>query len=754
MQSFKLTHLQELPRLLKDASTSLDNLLASNDVNTLRTWLTQRAVKLQSVKFGFSPGTGILSVNCIYEQKQSLSNFLEQSAEERLKLSNEGVIILGMLGLQADFDKGMFLRWQEEKVTQSRDTIFANLCLKEFMEKVGLGVVKVLKSPVRGKSNESRVRFWLASRKEIISKSTLTQLHQYSRTYFIEDKEELSQDMCSEFWKNMETQLYILDSSFVECLEIFLKPYFFSGVRRNTIFFSPAHNSFLKIYLEGTPGVGKSFFARCFRAAFEAVLSKNVDADIKVSLVKIPLNYLSPGHLKSILSVTGISDFSIERKIEQSLVKQNPVVLHLEENPKDKIQQEKMFSLVAKMVQKLCAKYPGSLERVIFLVTSNYPPEESVFSDFHKIKVRAPTQEKQNDWVKKQIIQTLVEQVRDICLKNSWKLYFDEFSFDLKVEKEVFPKLCTDLRPLSKLSRSLSFGCFELCKEHLETGKNSASNLQFKFSIAKGIGRGKSVLIKLSPVVNAFLSRRLHLQSSELAQKDQEEKYGSFVSLNSISTVSSDSISVSTQASTSVKLLSADGFFYCREKEILSVLNMTANGYLTPGVVLIKPTSSSTSLPNVSSAHEKLLNAIKLWGSKQNFHLFHKEVRLEIESDREKVSGAAKEVRGGLCKFIDDLNNLNSTSCTEVCLSCMDVSCSGNGSIDDRLIIVSCQVSCLGQFMLRDLLENSASTSSHRLKISKKKVLFILRPVVTAEENVFDEYSTQIMSRNSCIIHC
>lgn len=78
-------------------------------------------------------------------------------------------------------------------------------------------------------------------------------------------------------------------------------------------------------------------------------------------------------------------------------------------------------------------------------------------------------------------------------------------------------------------------------------------------------------------------------------------------------------------------------------------------------------------------------------------------VALREESDKEKVSGHQSQIRGGLFKVIDDMNNEN-----------------GDGAGRDAeggVCVVVCEVNEVGQFMLRELLENGESRTHRQVLV-------------------------------------
>jgi hypothetical protein len=85
-----------------------------------------------------------------------------------------------------------------------------------------------------------------------------------------------------------------------------------------------------ELYLWGSAGVGKSTFVQLFASGLQSALRKHVQPQAQVNVVKVPLNSVSAEHLSHILRIQGISDWSVERMVEQSIAKDNIALLHLE----------------------------------------------------------------------------------------------------------------------------------------------------------------------------------------------------------------------------------------------------------------------------------------------------------------------------------------------------------------------------------------------------------------------------------------
>lgn len=58
--------------------------------------------------------------------------------------------------------------------------------------------------------------------------------------------------------------------------------------------------------MHGGAGLGKSTFVRLFTEALKQVVQHHIDANKRFSVVKVPLNSITPLELKKILHVQGI----------------------------------------------------------------------------------------------------------------------------------------------------------------------------------------------------------------------------------------------------------------------------------------------------------------------------------------------------------------------------------------------------------------------------------------------------------------
>lgn len=190
---------------------------------------------------------------------------------------------------------------------------------------------------------------------------------------------EVAASMACDFWHALETGRGGECPPYVPCADLrgvfggILEDYLCSGISDWRQGFSPAQKG-LSVYLQGKAGCGKSSFVVACAGALQQALRNRMDPARKVAIVKVSLNCETPGHLKSIVSVRGLSDFSVERLVEQTICKDGTVILHLEEVPEDAGLQGDLCEIVEGMMTSLRGRYPAKANNIIRIYTSNYPP--------------------------------------------------------------------------------------------------------------------------------------------------------------------------------------------------------------------------------------------------------------------------------------------------------------------------------------------------------------------------------------------
>eukprot|EP00511_Aplanochytrium_stocchinoi_P012334 CAMPEP_0204878036 /NCGR_PEP_ID=MMETSP1348-20121228/48525_1 /ASSEMBLY_ACC=CAM_ASM_000700 /TAXON_ID=215587 /ORGANISM="Aplanochytrium stocchinoi, Strain GSBS06" /LENGTH=406 /DNA_ID=CAMNT_0052034971 /DNA_START=512 /DNA_END=1729 /DNA_ORIENTATION=- len=387
---------------------------------------------------------------------------------------------------------------------------------------------------------------------------------------------------------------------------------------------------------------------------------------------------MTPEDLNNILKVQGISDWSVERVIEQSLVKGNVVILHLEENPEPHAVQSKMFELVQKMVRGLLSKYQDLGAKVIYVITSNYVPCKVIHDSFNIIELFAPTHEEQRTWAK----DMLQQKVQD----------YMSTKFELNIGAEVYPPYTSDMRPLNNWWLCLGFFASKVLvsSSHQKQRSEDHSN-KLCVRIEKIQQQRQKANAENEYLVTCFRNGNAPL-----------EEY---------------------------TLTSPDSFFFQDKlhSKLDTILHMCFREYVTPAVIIV---SNKKEKEKKDAAVVKISTNVKEWAEENEVHLRTTHVTLLSEEDKHLVTGNPSEIRGGLLSYIDDSNNKNSTA---KIFDCHHHHCSSGSThcnqLDKRLIVVYANVSPIGQFMLRELIEQSQYSRSHRLRVSKSRLCFIINPV-------------------------
>lgn len=500
--------------------------------------------------------------------------------------------------------------------------------------------------------------------------------------------DKIAREVVDEVWAGVAAAHYVVDEDLRATLDPALLKYVAHGVQNPSEAFTPSTIAAeaLAVYMHGGAGVGKSTFVELLSRALEGALRKFVNPDIQVNVVKVALNSMRPEHLQHILRIQGISDWSVERMVEQSIAKEHIAILHLEENPEDEAVQKQLFGLVQGMVDHLVSKYPDRRGNVIFAWTSNYLPCPEIRNQMRSVnRVSAPSADDQFRWA----CGMLKETVGKITCK----------IVQVHVDDNARLPACPDLRPLNSWWRSISF----------------------------------------------FASKLLLDESSALTSSSPAE--GALPSI-SVACVAEHALEVRSSSGHQVRLESKDGFFYCPAEQtpLQAVLRMCLDGFSTPAVVFIDMSGESASKDSNGEFRQDVLDraASKLRDCEEilltearkleDIHIRSTDLGLLAgESDKEKIYGDASEIRGGLYQFIDDTNNPNVPVSKELgdCVLCGEGQvCSAADRVKEqrpsRVASVSAMVTRVGQFMLRELLETSERSRTHRFSVRKRHLVFFL----------------------------
>ena len=135
---------------------------------------------------------------------------------------------------------------------------------------------------------------------------------------------------------------------------------------------------------------------------------------------------------------------------------------------------------------------------------------------------------------------------------------------------------------------------------------------------------------------------------------------------------------------------------FCYDPEqglIESVVVMVDKEEITPGVIVVRDQSMMDDI--IKRCDSVLDNPV------------HTQIDVFTTDDAEAVFGRPHEIRGGLFKTIDTHTNIHSPEY-------------------GRRVIINTRVTSVGQFILREVLEQGEKSHTHRLGISKKGCIFII----------------------------
>ena len=251
-------------------------------------------------------------------------------------------------------------------------------------------------------------------------------------------KKKLIKQMIKTFWSQI-LQLQYFASDLFKKISNILTMYLNKSINNSQAIFIP--NDFLSIYLYGIAGIGKSLFIPTFTQALKYIISYYIETNKRIEFIRIPLNAVSADVLARILRVKGISDWSIERILEQIICKGGIAILHLEENPQDVIIQQQLFTLIHQMVINLLNKYPEYRNNIIYLITSNYKPCNTIKSNM--ITMYSPTATIRKLWCQTYIYHHV-----------SYKLHIKQLK--IIIDDNIFGS-CNDMRKIGQLRLSITY---------------------------------------------------------------------------------------------------------------------------------------------------------------------------------------------------------------------------------------------------------------------------------------------------------
>ena len=478
--------------------------------------------------------------------------------------------------------------------------------------------------------------------------------------------------MLDDFWQIVGDHRYFPDEALREEVTNMLAAYFYAGIQGESEGFLTATTQPLSIYLHGQAGIGKSQFVKVFTSSLRELLRRYVDPDKRVDVVRVPLNSITPANFRRILLVQGISDWSIERILEQTVCKGGIVILHLEENPDDFEMQVRLFDLTQALLDSIVTRYPEYRGNIIYVFTSNYPAAPTIEGLTRAlVHVQPPNPSTQREWCVRALQHAIASYM---------KSYTDA---GISVRLNIDPPHGDDMRRLETYHMSLAFLTAYQLRRHKHLHK-SAVQISIDplpcppedlsdVSVAKWLSISfDDPDIPLLPVCshdlffffNPEVQRNLHL-TTHLA--DMETVY---------------------------------------RPTVASLVDMVTHSFLKPAViVLIGDSDARRSYSEMLSAY---LHA------QVNGKLSTTTIYAETEEHKAEIFGDPQSPSlGGLFKFIDSVTN-------------------PVYALDDHYAFVTAHVNELGQFMLRELLETDASRT-HRNRILKDRTIFTLSLVDGSE---------------------
>mmetsp|Transcript_30101 Transcript_30101/g.96833 ORF Transcript_30101/g.96833 Transcript_30101/m.96833 type:complete len:734 (-) Transcript_30101:1652-3853(-) len=658
---------------------------------------------------GFNVGSGELSFTCPV--------FCEDVAE-RSRLS---VLVLTMLGLmpnQNALEEAFLQRQHDEAVScvlgARKSSNLANLCLEVFAHKTNVGISQ---RKVCGRSRT--IKIVVGSYQEL-SVGKVRRVYSYAPCYYdlsgwsdnetharlredtscsfaeilLNAKTKLIEEMMEHFWLTMDSFPYVSSSELRVQLGEILSSYLSSGISDQSSGFLPSQQEAMSLFLCGSAGTGKSTLVQALSVSLQSTLNKFLDPERKVSIVKVPLNGLTPDSLRMILCVQGISDWSIERMLEQAIAKGGTAVLHLEEVPEEPKLQEDLYKCVSSMLEVMIRRYPKFGGNLIHAFTSNYPPADAIRAISKELVIVAPSGRKQEEHCLRMLERGLRRRsgIPHVSMKLSYEL----------------PAML-DMRPLFQWWTTLTFHISSSVEKLLAElgGSKRAAGLDGDLS---SDSEGKAVEVRLLVYVGDGE------EEDSLSEARAGEELG-------VSKGVPDAVVGRTERrEVKFTVKSSDGFFFLHTQDVIvehadreyknaALIDMCSSGFLKPCVIVVKGGGKGKQLDFEAALLQQLRQQA---GDGED--VAHTSVELRKESDKEQVNGHQSQIRGGLFKFIDDCNNPNRKS--------------------SRMCLVTCHVNEVGQYMLRELLETNGESRTHRYAIRKDRVMFLL---LVDEESALQE---------------
>lgn len=685
--------------------TSVSKIKASEAIRKLESILLNALG--QRPRVGYNSGTGEISITVPLEDDgDSEATTADVTDCGPAVQEARAFVVQTMLGLCADQNeletlwKQRLLEDPEGSVTS--EPLLANQCLVWFATQTGVGIVdrqinlvnQTLRITVASAANGVKGRV------DCIRCSDHRELFQYHSSYFMMTGCEVVDDRCQyseairqsqhkaftsmlldEMWKEVSARKYFPTRELKDLANEMLGKYVHSAVDARRLAATVNPSAPLRLYLHGTAGIGKSSFTSTIAAALQSVFQTFVSPTRRVDLVKCPLNAVTPETLQAMLHVQGISDWSIERVLEQTLRRGDVAVFHLEEAPEDPDLQATLFALIEAMVESLLQKYPDCRGKLIFVAGSNYPPAAQVAAEYTALRMAPLDKDWQLIWCRDMLCRS-VEVASEIPYGS------------VAVILAAPPVYSADMRPLEMWRQCIAFHLSDHIKKRVSPSDRQRTTATIHIAFAPHHSASERNL----RVTVALGLRSLHRN-----------------------------VEISPAISESFNLTTQDGLFYHNERaiaprgevasllaklgiepmhraDVTTVVGMLAAEQIAPAVFIL--TGSTAAQRRTAAALAEYIRLVC------DSDLAEQEVSITSMEDKSAIFGEPGEVRGGLYKFIDDVTNP-----AEVAHNL----CDGGR----RFALVTATANEEGQYILREMLEGNTSRT-HRHIARKDRTAFIV----------------------------
>ena len=662
----------------------------------------------QRPRVGYNSGTAEISITVLLEDDghttETAGNFpgCDPDVEEA-----RAMIVQTMLGLcaqQTELEALWKQRLLEDEVgLREYEPLLANQCLMWFAAQTGVGIVDR-----RINLANQTLRFTIASAANgvegRVDRTRYTddhrELFQYHNSYFMltgcevvggecryseairqRQHQAFTDMLLQDIWEEVNARNYFPTRDLHALANEMLGTYLHAAVDARRLSARLTPSAPLRLYLHGTAGVGKSSFTSTIAAALQSSLQKFITPTRRVDLIKCPLNAITPENLQAMLHVQGISDWSVERVLEQTLRRGDVAVFHLEEAPEDPELQTTLFALIEGMIVSLLKKYPDCRGNLIFVAVSNYSPAVQVAANYTALEMAPPDKNWQLAWCKDMLCRSL-EATTEIP------------SGHIALILDAPPVYSADMRPLEVWRQSLAFHLSEHIKQRISPSDRYRMTATVRIAFAphhNALERNLRVSVELGL---CSIHRHVELSPAIKESFNLTTQDGFFYHSERAVAPRGDSAS----------LLAQLGIQPMHRADVTTVVGMLAAEYIAPAVVI---------LTGSAAAQRRTANALaEYFRLMCDLELAEQEVTITCMEDKSKIFGNPGDVRGGLCKFIDDVTNP-----AEVASAC----CNGRR----RFALITATANEEGQYILREMLEGNASRT-HRHVARKDRTAFIV----------------------------